>query len=54
MIVFFENKQGNIIAKSGPNKLTNEKENCLHFEVYKDGSIMNPEEFYNVDISSMK
>lgn len=47
-------KQGNIIAKSGPNKLTNEKENCLHFEVYKDGSLRNPEEFYNVDISSMK
>ena len=37
-------KQGDIIAKSGPNKLEQEKENCLHFEVYKDGSLINPED----------
>ena len=36
-------KQGDIIALSGPNKLENEKENCLHFEIYKEGNIINPE-----------
>lgn len=47
-------KQGDVIAKSGPNKLTNEKENCLHFEVYKNGTLINPEEFYNMDTNSME
>lgn len=37
--------QGTTIASSGPNKLENEKENCLHFEVYKEGSLINPLEF---------
>lgn len=44
-------KQGDKIALSGSNKLENEKENCLHFEVYKEGNLINPEEFYNLDIS---
>ncbi len=44
-------KQGDIIAKSGSNKLENEKANCLHFEVYKDGSLMNPEEFYKMELN---
>ncbi len=44
-------KQGELIAKSGSNKLSNEKENCLHFEVYKEGSLLNPEEFYNLKLS---
>ena len=38
-------KQGTTLALSGPNKLEEEKSNCLHFEVYKDGSLINPEEF---------
>lgn len=38
-------KQGDLIALSGSNKLENEKENCLHFEVYKEGNLTNPEEF---------
>ena len=38
-------KQGDLIALSGPNKLENEKDNCLHFEVYKEGNLTNPEEF---------
>ena len=37
--------QGTTIALSGSNKLENEKENCLHFEVYKEGSLVNPLEF---------
>ncbi|MGN1372180.1 MAG: peptidoglycan DD-metalloendopeptidase family protein [Candidatus Coprovivens sp.] len=34
--------KGTIIALSGPNKLEQEKENCLHFEVYKEGNLVNP------------
>ncbi|MDE5888555.1 MAG: M23 family metallopeptidase [Bacilli bacterium] len=45
-------KQGDVIAMSGSNKLENEKENCLHFETYKEGSLINPEEFYNLSISN--
>lgn len=37
--------QGTIIALSGSNKLEEEKENCLHFEVYKEGSLVNPEAY---------
>ena len=44
-------KQGDKIALSGPNKLENEKDNCLHFEVYKEGTLINPEEFYNLELS---
>src|SRR5690625_4138202 len=39
-------KQGDVIAKSGSNKLENEQDNCLHFELYKDGTLINPEELY--------
>ena len=46
-------KQGEKIATSGPNHLENEKENCLHFEVYKDGSLLNPESIYNIDIENL-
>ena len=45
-------KQGDVIASSGPNKLENEKENCLHFEVYKEGTLINPDQFYNIDLSN--
>jgi stage II sporulation protein Q len=44
-------KQGDIIAKSGSNKLENEKENCLHFEVYKEGNLINPEQLFNLELS---
>lgn len=43
-------KQGDIIATSGSNKLEGEKSNCLHFEVYKDGNLINPDEFYQMEI----
>ncbi len=36
-------KTGDILGKSGSNKLENEKDNCLHFEVYKEGTLINPE-----------
>lgn len=44
-------KQGDVLALSGPNKLENEKDNCLHFEVYQEGNLINPESFYNLDLS---
>lgn len=44
--------QGTVIASSGPNKLSDEKENCLHFEVYKESKLINPEDFYTMDINS--
>lgn len=44
-------KQGDVLALSGPNKLENEKDNCLHFEVYQEGNLINPESFYNLDFS---
>lgn len=43
--------QNEVIATSGSNKLENEKENCLHFETYVDGTLINPEDFYNIDLS---
>lgn len=47
-------KQGDVLAKSGPNKLDQTSDNCLHFESYKDGSLINPEELYNLDINSLE
>ena len=44
-------KQGDLIATSGSNKLENEKENCLHFEVYQNGNLINPENYYNLELS---
>lgn len=46
-------KQGDIIASSGTNSLENEKENCLHFEVYKDGKLLNPESVYNIETENI-
>lgn len=45
--------KGQTIAKSGSNKLENEKENCLLFEVYYKGNLLNPEEFYNMNIEEL-
>ena len=45
-------KQGDIVALSGPNKLENEKENCLHFEVYQNGNLINPANFYTLALSN--
>lgn len=45
---------GTVIGKSGDNNLTGEKENCLLFEVYYNGSTMDPEDFYNMDIKDLQ
>lgn len=48
-----EINQGDIIAKSGPNNLEDSSENNLHFEVYKDGVLLNPETIYNIEIENI-
>ena len=45
---------GDIIGKSGDNKLTGETENCLLFEVYHNGLAIDPEDYYNMDINDLK
>ena len=44
---------GQVIAKSGSNKLDTEKENCLLFEVYYKGNLIDPEELYTMDINEL-
>ena len=46
-------KQGDVIGTSGTNKLETENKNVLLFEVYIDGNLKNPEEFYNMKISEL-
>ena len=45
---------GDVIGKSGDNKLTGETENCLLFEVYYNGTAIDPEDFYNMNIEDLK
>lgn len=45
---------GDVIGKSGDNKLSGETENCLLFEVYHNGSAIDPEDFYNMNIEDLK
>lgn len=45
--------QGETIATSGANKLENEKENCLLFEVYHKGNLIDPENFYAMNPSDL-
>lgn len=47
-----ELKQGEIIAKSGSNKISENKNNLL-FEVYYNGTLINPEEFYNMSVDEL-
>ena len=45
-------KQGDVIALSGPNKLEGDMDNYLHFEVYKDATLIDPLEFFEMDINN--
>lgn len=47
-----EVKQGTKIATSGENKLENTNKNCLLFEVYQKGQLLNPEKFYEMDLKA--
>lgn len=43
-------KKGDIIATSGTNNIKNTKDNCLHFQVFNKGELLNPETFYNMNL----
>lgn len=45
---------GDVIAKSGENNISREYSNALLFEVYYNGTAMDPEDFYNIDIEELK
>lgn len=51
-----ENQQvvkGDVIGISGPNKLESSSQYNLLFEVYKDGKLTDPEDFYNIDFNQL-
>lgn len=43
--------KGQIIASSGNNSLSNEKDNCLYMEMYVNGTLTNPESIYGIDLN---
>ena len=47
-------KSGDVLGKSGSNKLENENTNSLLFEVYHNGFAIDPEDFYNMSIDDLK
>lgn len=46
-------KAGDIIGTSGSNKLENEKQNCLLFEVYINGTLINPTDFFEMKLEDL-
>ena len=48
-----EIEQDSIIGKSGTNKLENEKKYSLLVEVYLDGNVINPLDFYEMNIEEL-
>lgn len=46
--------QGQIIGKSGTCTLNSEIKNGLHFEMYKNGSVINPEKYYDKSVKDLK
>ena len=42
--------QGQVLGKSGASKINNDLGNHLHFELFKNGQVINPEEYYNKSI----
>ena len=44
-------KQGDVIGISGTNKIDSSSNNMILFEVYIDGNLVNPEEYYNMQLS---
>lgn len=45
--------QGQIIAKSGKSNLNTAKENNLHFELYYKGEIVNPDNYYDKNLTDL-
>lgn len=46
-------KQGELIGTSAQNSIVKDNQYALHFEVYKNGELMNPEEFYNLSLDTL-
>lgn len=49
-----EVEQGKVIATSGNNALSNEKDNCLHFTTYVKGKLTNPESLYDKNLDKIE
>ena len=45
--------QGQIIGKSGTCKLNSEIKQGLHFEIYKNGQVINPEKIYGKQLKEL-
>lgn len=45
--------QGQVIAKSGTCTLNSEVKQGLHFEMYKNGSVINPEKYYDKTVKDL-
>ena len=45
--------QGQVLGKTGVCKLNNDLGNHLHFELFKEGQVVNPEEYYNKNIKDL-
>jgi len=48
-----EVKQGEIIGLSGKNEIVDSGKFALHFEVYKNGELINPEDFYKLSVNEL-
>lgn len=46
-------KQGDVIGTSGKNKIVSSDRYALHFEVFRKGEIINPEEFYLLSLEDI-
>ena len=45
--------QGQVIAKSGTCNLNNDIKQGLHFEIYKNGTVINPEKSYDKNLKDI-
>ena len=45
--------QGQVLAKSGTSNINKDLGNHLHFELYYNGKIVNPEEYYNRNVEEL-
>lgn len=45
--------KGQIIGKSGESNINRDTSNCLHFELYYEGQIVNPEEYYDKNLTDL-
>jgi len=45
--------QGQILSKSGTSNINKDLGNHLHFELYYNGKVVNPEEFYNRNVDEL-